>query len=83
MGWVSIIHDRDIKKILRLPAHVSPVAYLCVGYVTHFPEKPELEAAGWLPRVKLEDLVFCEQWAEACGESWPELNEELNSVREM
>ena len=77
VGWVSIIHDRDIRDILHLPPHVAPVAYLCIGYVTHFPEGPELEAAGWLPRLSLDKLVFCDQWGEECQTAWPTLHKEI------
>ena len=41
---------------------ITPIAYLCVGYVSHFYGKPELEAAGWLPRLPIEDLVYFDQW---------------------
>jgi 5,6-dimethylbenzimidazole synthase len=30
--------------------------------VSHFPEMPELEKAGWLPRLNLDELVFYEEW---------------------
>ena len=82
VGWVSIIHDKHIEEILHLPPRVAPVAYLCIGYVTHFPERPELETAKWLPRLSLEKLVFCDQWAEECSTSWPELSRELATVKE-
>ena len=35
---------------------------MCVGYASHFHAKPELESAGWLPRLPMEDLVFFDQW---------------------
>ena len=77
VGWVSIIHDRELREILRLPRPVMPVAYLCMGYVTHFPEKPELEAAGWLPRLPLDRLVFNDRWGIDCPDTWPQLHQEL------
>lgn len=77
VGWVSIIHDSDVREILHLPRHVIPVAYLCIGYVTKFPERPELEAAGWLPRLPLDELVFCDQWGEECQATWPALHQEI------
>lgn len=83
VGWVSIIHDREIREILHLPSHVAPVAYLCIGYVTHFPERPELEAAGWLPRLPLNELVFCDQWGEECKPSWPELHKEIVKQKDI
>lgn len=73
VGWVSIIHDSDLREILNLPSHIVPVAYLCIGFVTHFPEKPELESAGWLPRVSLDELVYCDKWGTDCQTNWPEL----------
>jgi len=39
-----------------------PVAWLCIGYVSLFHETPELEQAGWLPRLALDELVHEEQW---------------------
>jgi 5,6-dimethylbenzimidazole synthase len=33
VGWVSIFNATDISSILRLPVHVVPVAYLCLGWV--------------------------------------------------
>jgi 5,6-dimethylbenzimidazole synthase len=62
VGWVSIIHHKAIKKILGIPKKIVPIAYLCVGYVTHFHEKPELEKAGWLPRLPLESLIHKNHW---------------------
>lgn len=73
VGWVSIIHDSDLREILNLPSHIVPVAYLCIGFVTHFPEKPELESAGWLPRVSLDELVYCDKWGTDCQTNWPDL----------
>lgn len=62
VGWVSILSNDDLRIILGLPADIFPVAYLCIGYVTHFPDEPELKTAGWLPRIPLEELVFYEKW---------------------
>ena len=62
MGWVSIFEPAELRQVLGIPAHVIPVAYLCVGYVTEFATQPDLERAGWLARLPLEDLIFYEQW---------------------
>jgi 5,6-dimethylbenzimidazole synthase len=62
VGWVSILHHDHIRSVLGIPGHIVPVAWLCVGYVTFFHETPELEQAGWLHRMKLDDLVHYEQW---------------------
>ena len=57
VGWVSILDNDELKKILHIPEHIKPVAYLCIGYVTHFEDKPDLERAKWLPRLKLDDII--------------------------
>lgn len=62
VGWVSIFHERALQQALGIPEHIVPIAYLCIGYVSHFNERPELEKAGWLPRLPLNDLVYFEQW---------------------
>lgn len=64
VGWVSIFHQADLQEALGIPQDIIPVAYLCVGHVSHFHAKPELETAGWLPRLPMEDLVFFEQWGQ-------------------
>ena len=62
VGWVSIIRHDHIRRALGIPDHIVPVAYLCVGYVSFFHATPELEQAGWLPRMELETLVHHETW---------------------
>lgn len=64
VGWVSIFHEKALQDALGIPHHIVPIAYLCIGYVSHFKDKPELEKAGWLPRLPVEELVFHEQWGE-------------------
>jgi 5,6-dimethylbenzimidazole synthase len=49
VGWVSIFNQPELQKALGIPANIVPIAYLCIGYVSHFHDKPELEKAGWLP----------------------------------
>ncbi len=62
VGWVSIIHHRTLKEILGIPKFVVPIAYLCIGHISHFHEKPELEKAGWLPRLPIEELIHHDRW---------------------
>ena len=62
VGWVSIFNQSALQQALAIPKHITPIAYLCVGYVSHFYAKPELESAGWLPRLPMEDLVYFNQW---------------------
>ena len=62
VGWVSIIQREDLRKIFNIPFHVTIVAYLCVGYVTHFPDKPDLEKLQWAQRNPLARHVYFETW---------------------
>ena len=62
VGWVSIIEQDDLRSALNIPAEIIPIAYLCVGYVSHFQTEPELQTAGWLNRTPIEELVFFDQW---------------------
>lgn len=62
VGWVSIIHHDHVRKVLGIPEHIMPIAWLCIGNVSFFHETPELEQAGWLPRLELEELIHEEQW---------------------
>lgn len=62
VGWVSIVHHEVVQDALNIPKDIVPIAYLCIGHVTHFHDKPELETAGWLPRMALEDLVHYDSW---------------------
>jgi len=62
LGWVSILSNDALKEVLEIPEHVIPVAYLCLGHVDDFAEKPDLQTAGWLPRLELKDVVYFEKW---------------------
>lgn len=62
VGWMSILRREDLYRIFEIPKHVKIVAYLCLGYVTHFPERPDLERLEWGKRLELERLVFFESW---------------------
>ena len=80
VGWVSILHADELAKILTLPPHVVPIAYLCLGYVDEFPAAPELQTAGWLPRLPLADVVRYETWTSPPAiTGWEEVRRELNS----
>jgi 5,6-dimethylbenzimidazole synthase len=75
MGWVSFL---EIKEILGIPPNVEFIAYLTLGYVTKFPERPELEEKGWNYRLPLSEVVFEDRWGNKPNEK---LLEKLNSAR--
>jgi len=62
IGWVSILDNAELSRLLELPEHVVPVAYLTAGYPEAFPDKPLLESVGWRERLPLEDLVYYERY---------------------
>jgi len=62
VGWVSILSNETLRDVLNIPDHVVPVAYLCLGHVSKFEPKPDLETSGWLPRLKLDDVIYHEKW---------------------
>jgi 5,6-dimethylbenzimidazole synthase len=66
-GWVSILDNEKLKEILGIPAHIVPVAYLCVGVPEEFYAEPELQTAGWRERLPMEDLIFHEKWGRSGG----------------
>lgn len=67
VGWVSIFHDSDLRRILRLPDHVVPVAYLCLGHVDQLWAQPELQGRGWARRLSLDDLIHEDGWEPGPG----------------
>ena len=75
VGWVSILSNDVLKNVLNLPDHVTPIAYLCLGYVEKFAEKPDLEKAGWLPRLNLKDVVYYEKWEQKQNSDWNKIQE--------
>ena len=75
VGLVSILSNQTLIDTLHIPDHVVPVAYLCLGHVTKFETKPDLERKGWLPRLELEDVIYYEGWAQ----DKPHLSETLVS----
>jgi len=79
VGWVSILSNDDLKKILEIPDHVVPVAYLCLGHVSNFADKPDLESAGWLPRLGLKYVVFYEKWNGNSDPNWQEIHQMIIS----
>ena len=79
VGWVSILSNDDLKQILEIPDHVVPVAYLCLGHVSSFADKPDLESAGWLPRLGLKDVVFYEKWNKSSDPNWQQIREMIIS----
>jgi 5,6-dimethylbenzimidazole synthase len=58
LGWVSILEPRKMEKILNAPEDAEFIAYLCLGHVKEFLEKPELEKLKWAQRKEIESVTF-------------------------
>ena len=63
VGWVSIIEDNVLREALQIPKNIEIIAYLCIGYVSQFKDKPELESTGWLPRRAIESAIHYNKWS--------------------
>jgi 5,6-dimethylbenzimidazole synthase len=81
VGWVSVLSNEDLQEILLIPEHVRPVAYLCLGYVCEFADKPDLEKKRWLYRTDLNDVVFYEQWGQNCMPLWTDLSKTITKIK--
>jgi 5,6-dimethylbenzimidazole synthase len=78
VGWVSIFDNAAVQNILGIPERIVHVAYLCVGKVKGYHPRPELETAGWRPRLPLESLVHFDRWGAQDAE--PDLLRRLREV---
>lgn len=62
VGWVSILRREDLYRILEIPCELTIVAYLCLGFVTEFPDDPDLQTLGWAERQELKKFIFFNRW---------------------
>ncbi|MEV5820598.1 5,6-dimethylbenzimidazole synthase [Micromonospora haikouensis] len=62
VGWVSFYREPFLAELLGVPAGIRPVAWLCVGPVTHLETVPDLERHGWLRRRPLAEAVHHDRW---------------------
>ncbi|WP_199516724.1 5,6-dimethylbenzimidazole synthase [Nucisporomicrobium flavum] len=62
VGWVSFYREEFLGELLGIPAGVRPVAWLCLGPVTHLEAVPDLERHGWRTRTPLEGLIHHDRW---------------------
>jgi 5,6-dimethylbenzimidazole synthase len=68
VGWVSILEPSLLRDALEIPEHITPVAYLCLGYVEAFAGEPELERFGWEKRTPLKSVLSFDRY----DRSWDE-----------
>ncbi|MEH6443482.1 MAG: 5,6-dimethylbenzimidazole synthase [Oceanospirillaceae bacterium] len=83
VGWVSILDQQKLQELLAIPRKIIPIAYLCIGYVEHFYNKPELQTAGWLPRQPLSDLICFDGWQNTRTAEQDALIAQINQDRDF
>ncbi|MEO7352061.1 MAG: 5,6-dimethylbenzimidazole synthase [Marmoricola sp.] len=62
VGWVSFYREEFLRDLLGIPSPVRPIAWLCIGPVTHLERLPDLERHGWRQRRPLADAVHHERF---------------------
>ena len=70
MGWVSFYRESFVRELLGIPDAIRPVAWLCLGPVTHLETVPDLERHGWRQRLPLSEVLHYDAWSER-GSSRP------------
>ncbi len=62
LGWVSFYREDFLQDLLGIPGDVRPVAWLCLGTVSHLEAVPDLERHGWRSRRPLADAIHTDTW---------------------
>jgi 5,6-dimethylbenzimidazole synthase len=62
LGWVSFYREEFLQELLDIPEGIRPIAWLCLGTVTHLETVPDLERHGWRQRRPLAEAVHREGW---------------------
>ncbi|SCL16420.1 5,6-dimethylbenzimidazole synthase [Micromonospora inyonensis] len=62
VGWVSFYREPWLADLLGIPAGIRPVAWLCLGPVTHFEAVPDLARHGWRQARPLAAAIHHDRW---------------------
>jgi 5,6-dimethylbenzimidazole synthase len=62
VGWVSFYREPYLNDLLGIPDGIRPVAWLCLGPVTHRETVPDLERHGWRRRHSLDTVIHHDRW---------------------
>jgi 5,6-dimethylbenzimidazole synthase len=65
VGWVSFYREEFVRELLGIPDPIRPVAWLCVGPVSHTHATPDLERHGWRTRTPLDSVVHEEKFGQS------------------
>ncbi len=69
VGWVSFYREEHLAELIALPERLRPVAWLCVGPVSHFEAIPDLERLHWRSRSPLAEHVYHDRYGQEAGVS--------------
>ncbi len=67
VGWVSFYREGFLSDLLGIPAGIRPVAWLCLGPVSHLEGTPDLERSGWRRRLDLAAVCHRDRWGSRPG----------------
>jgi 5,6-dimethylbenzimidazole synthase len=62
VGWVSFYRESFLAQLVDIPDPIRPLAWLCVGPVTHLEPAPDLERHQWGHRRALKEAIHRERW---------------------
>jgi 5,6-dimethylbenzimidazole synthase len=62
VGWVSFYREPYLRELLGIPDQVRPIAWLCLGTVSHLETVPDLERHGWRSRRPLAHAIHHDTW---------------------
>ncbi|WP_200208786.1 5,6-dimethylbenzimidazole synthase [Micromonospora coerulea] len=63
VGWVSFYREPFVAGLLGIPAGIRPVAWLCLGPVSHLEGVPDLVRYGWRAGRPLAAAVHVDRWS--------------------
>ncbi|MGW6694737.1 5,6-dimethylbenzimidazole synthase [Rhodococcus sp. NPDC054953] len=62
VGWVSFYEEDFLTELVKVPAPIRPIAWLCVGPVSRFQDTPDLVRFGWREARPLSEAVHRESF---------------------
>lgn len=67
VGWVSFYKEEFLAELVALPRSVRPLAWLCLGPVSHFEKIPDLERLDWQARRPLAPFLSINSYGDQDG----------------
>lgn len=62
MGWVTLMQPAELAGLLNLPAGVTTLGWLCLGWPNERPPYPGLERRAWSHRLPLDEVMMTDRW---------------------